>query len=469
MTAAAPPPARGWAALKGRAGEFMRRGVVRSIGVLVGGTATAHAITALAMPVSTRLFTPADFSAAAAFSSIVGILSVAACLRFDMAIALPEDDVEAADLLALSALCALGAAALAAFALVVLPDGAIALLRQPRLTPWLWLVPVGVLIGGLYLALQMWFARRRDFAGIARSRIAQSASAAAGQIGLGAAGFAPLGLIVGQLLNYGAGSLWLGLATLVRERAVLARVSVAGMIRAVSTHRRFPLYSTWEALANAASIQAPILLIAALASGPEAGYLTLAIFLMQTPMALLGNAIGQVYVSGASEAHREGRLGDYTRTSLDGLARASAAPMAFLAVASPVGFEWVFGSGWGRAGVLVSWMAPWFFLQFLATPVSSGLHVAGRQRAAMILQVAGLALRVGAVVAAERWYHAAIAEAYALSGVVFYALYLAVILAATGLPMSTIGRLLRVAAPFALVGASAGAIGAFILSRLASP
>ena len=85
-------------------GERIRRaGVLNSIGILVSGTAAAHAITALAMPVVTRLFTPADFAAAAAFSSLVGILVVAVCLRFEVAIPLPEDDAEAANLLALSA------------------------------------------------------------------------------------------------------------------------------------------------------------------------------------------------------------------------------------------------------------------------------------------------------------------------------------------------------------------------------
>ena len=70
-----------------------RAGMMRSIGVLISGTALAHAITAAAMPVATRLFTPQDFAAASTFSSLVGILVVAACLRYELAVPLPDDNV----------------------------------------------------------------------------------------------------------------------------------------------------------------------------------------------------------------------------------------------------------------------------------------------------------------------------------------------------------------------------------------
>lgn len=415
-----------------RVTAFVNDGFVRATGLLVGGTAVAHGLTALVMPLSTRLFTPQDFAAAAAFSSLAAILTVAACLRFDMAIPLPEDDEEAASLLGLSALFCAVAALITAVVVAFAPRALLERLGQPALLPHLWLLPIAVLIGGLYLALQMWSVRRRSFGAIARSRIIQSASAAAGQLSLGAIGAAPLGLIVGQALNYGAGSLTLGLGVLFKEWRLLARVTPRSMISAFFRHQRFPRYSVGEALANAASIQLPILFIAALAVGPEAGYLTLAIFLLQAPMALIGNAVGQVYLSGAPEQHRAGALTAYTLATIRRLARLAAAPLAFMAVLSPAVFEWVFGAGWSRAGVLVAWMAPWFFLQFIASPTSSVLHVLGRQSWAMVLQVLGLVLRIGAVLAAVATGGTLISEAYAISGLVFYGLYMAAVLVTIG-------------------------------------
>lgn len=424
------PPAR--ARLADLWSRLRQGGVLRSIGVLVGGSAAAHGVTAAIMPISTRLYTPTDFAAASVFASLVGIIVAAACLRFDVAIALPADDEEAANLLGLSALSSVGVAALAALALAVLPPSTLALLGQPAVLPLLWLLPPTLLIGGLYLALQTWYVRSRQFGPIARSRLGQSVAAAGGQIGLGLAGQAPLGLIVGQMLNYGAGSLTLGAGALWRQRWILSRISWRGMGRAFVTHRRFPQFSVWEALANAASIHAPLLLIAALAEGPEAGYLTLAIFLLQAPMALVGNAVGQVYLSGAPDAHRRGDLASYTRRMAAGLFKTAAVPIALIAIVSPFAFEMVFGEGWGRAGVLVAWMAPWFLLQFVTSPVSTALHVVGAQRTAMLLQVGGLCLRCGAVLIGELWMPRLMSELYAVSGAFLYAAYLVTIMVVVG-------------------------------------
>ena len=64
-------------------------GFRHSVGVLVSGGVLAHGITALALIVITRLYTPADFSVLAVYGSLLTIISVLACLRFEVAIPLP--------------------------------------------------------------------------------------------------------------------------------------------------------------------------------------------------------------------------------------------------------------------------------------------------------------------------------------------------------------------------------------------
>lgn len=424
--------------IRARLGVIGRSPQIRSIGVLVSGTAVAHGITALAMPISTRLYSPTDFAAASVFSSLVGILVVASCLRFEMAIPLPADDDEAVNLLALSVGSVVATSALVAITLHLLSPEALASLGQPGLVPYLWLLPFALVIGGLNLALQMWFVRRRGFGPIARSRVVQSAGAAGGQLGLGVAGFAPLGLLVGQMLNYGAGAVTLGVGLLMKERAVLSRVSLRGMVRAGRAHHRFPRYSIWEALANSAAIHLPILLIAALAAGPEAGFLALAIFLLQAPMALIGTSVGQVYLSGAPEAMRNGRLAEFTRDMMGRLIQLATGPLLFAAIVSPTAFGLVFGHQWERSGVLVAWMAPWFLMQFISSPVSTVLNVTGRQVTALMLQVSGLVLRVGAVLAASVIKPTMVVEAYAVSGFVFYFAYVVVSARAAGIHPSAL-------------------------------
>lgn len=414
--------------LRDRWAVLARNRLVRSVGVLVGGTAFAHAITAATLPIVTRLYTPADFSVLAVFASVLSIVSVAACLRFDVAIPIPEHDGEAVNLLALALSCTTVVALAIAIALLVAPASVIAAFKQPGLAPWLWLLPFGVLLSGGYSALQMWFVRKKEFGSIARSRVTQSAAASATQVSMGSLHWAPVGLILGQMLNTGAGCIALGYRLVARERDTLRLVSTARMRSAFAAYDRFPKYSTFEALSNSASIQLPIILIAALAIGPEAGYLVLAMSAMQAPMGLIGTAVSQVYLSRAPEEHRAGRLNSFTASVFGALIKSGVGPLILVGLVAPDLFGFVFGTPWRRAGVLVAWMTPWFIMQFLSVPVSMALHVTGRQRAALALQMFGLALRVGAVLAAAALAANLISEAYALSGFVFYFIYLAIVL-----------------------------------------
>lgn len=437
--------------------------IVRSAGILVGGTAAGHLITVGVMPLTTRLFSPHEFGIAATFASLVGMVVAASCLRFDMAIALPDNDVEAINVLAVSIASALAVAVGVATVLALLPPGTIELFGQPELAPLLGLAPVAIAMGGSYLALQMWFVRRSNFRAIAHSRVIQSASAATGQLTLGGLGVGPLGLIVGQILNTGGGSITLGALLVRRHRALLSSVTSLRMRAVFRKYDKFPRYSVGEALANAASIHLPILVIAALSQSSEIGYLSLGIFLLQAPMALVGNSVGQAYLAEAPDAHRAGRLGDLTARIARGLCRTVAVPMAATAVLAPIVFGTVFGAPWSRSGVLVAWMAPWFALQFITSPISTALHVDGRQRVAMLLQFLGLLLRLGAVAAAAYGSLGGVSEAYAISGAGFYLVYLLVMLRLMGVSHAKVARLLAELVALGACGALIGFFARFLL------
>lgn len=410
----------------------MQNSFIRSVSVLVGGTAFAQAINILILPVLTRLYTPADFTVLAVYAGLLGIVAVVACLRFDIAIPLPERDADGVNLLALALLLAFVVSSLIAIPCLLVPKWLAGILRQPALEAYLWILPVGVFLMSAYSALQFWVTRQKKFSLIARTRMTQSLGGAGAQLAFGWAGLTPLGLIVGQTISNGAGALGLGWRTWRNSRPLLAHVSKAEMRRLLRVYDRFPKYSSLESFANNAAIQVPILIIAAAALGPEAGYLALAMRVMQAPMGLIGGAIGQVYLSRAPEEHRSGQLGIFTANILGGLLKAGVGPLAFAGIVAPVVFSLVFGESWGRAGDLVAWMTPWFIFQFLASPVSMALHVANYQKQAFLLQLFGLVFRVGFVFAAIHLYRAGVAEVYAVTGCVFYFIYLVVVLKVVG-------------------------------------
>lgn len=438
----------------------------RSVFVLVGGTTFGHIIAALALPVATRLYSPADFSVLAVFASVVSIVSVAACLRFDIAVPVAGTDEEAANLLVLALALASLIALVFGIAVANIPRKLLDRLGLAAISPYLWLLPLGILLAAAYSALQGWLVRRSSFGLIARSRVGQSAAMAGGQIGFGAAGVAPLGLLVGHTLNTVVGCVILGYRVFANETRPLGNISRKSLRATFQAFNRFPKYSTFEALCNSAAMQLPIVMIAALATGPEAGYLTLAMSVMQAPMALIGTAIGQVYLSRAPDEYRNGNLAQFTADTLGGLSKLGIGPLVFAAVVAPDGFAIAFGESWRRAGEMLAWMTPWFIAQFLSSPLSMAVHVTNHQRVALVLQLFGLLVRILAVWGASYWGSQFLVESYALSGLLFYSVYFAAVLVVSRVRLASLLEASATAILPCLGWIAAGA-GILLIARVA--
>lgn len=406
-----------------------RASFARSVGVLAGGTAAAQAIGILVLPVVTRLYTPADFSVLAVYSAILGIAAGVACLRLDIAIPLPERDEDAANLLAVAMLSCTAAALLAAVMVWWFPDQIVGAVGQPGLRPFLWMIPLGIWLASAYSAVQFWATRKKRFTAIAKTRIRQTAGSTSAQLAGGVWGsFGALGLLLGQLIGSGAGVIGLGRTAWRDDREALRGIAWTEMRRIFRNYDRFPKYSTFEALANNGAIQLPVIIIAAVALGPEAGYLFLAMRAMAIPIGLVGGAVSQVYLSRAPEEMRAGQLASFTLQAIAGLVRTGIGPLLFAGMVSPVAFPLIFGADWQRAGEMVAWITPWMIIQFLVSPISLALHIANRQGTALVLQLIGLLIRIGAVLMAVYVSKKNIVEAYSISGLVFYLIYLFAVL-----------------------------------------
>jgi len=409
--------------------RFPTGSFARNVGVLTGGTAFAQGLAVLALPLLTRLYSPEDFGLLAVYVAIIGIASVVSCLRYNIAIPLPEDDTDGMALLAIALIAATTVSLLLAVPVVLVPAKTSALLGQPGLAPYLWMVPLGVFLASVYNALQYWASRKKRFALVTRTRISRAVGGIGTQAAMGATAASPFGLIFGHMLYGGLGVLGLARDLWKRDRQVLSGLTGQRIIAQSAAYRRFPLWSVPEALFNTAGVQVPVILIAAAAAGPEAGFLMLAMRVMGLPMGLVGSSVSQVFVAEAPSRLRDGTLAEFTRFTMWTLFRTGAPLLMAVGVVSPLLFPLVFGAEWARAGWLVAWMTPWFVLQFVASPVSMVLHVTGRVALAMGLQAFGLILRVGPVVAIAGVSPSGLSEMYAISGAVFYGIYLALIYA----------------------------------------
>ena len=423
---------------------------VRSVSVLAGATAIGQAVMLLALPFLTRLYTPEEFGLQGIIIALLGILGSVASFRYQVAIPLPKTDIMAVNLMAVAFIAVMFTTMMTVIAIVFLGEHFAMAIETPEVLNYLWFLPAGMLVIGIYNVLLFWSTRKKAFKRIARTRIEQAIGGAGTQLGMGVAGFGAGGLLTGQLISQGAGFLGLGRRVIKKDGHLFKKISVKRMVIAAIAYQRYPKFSTFEALFNSAASQLPLLIIVGFVGSVELGLLMLAMRIMQAPMSLVGAAVSQVYYTHAVEAHRQDELAGLTAKVMGGLAKTGVGPLLFAGAVAPDLFGLIFGEAWQRAGVLLAWMTPWFALQFLSSPVSMALHVTSQQRLALGLQIFGLVLRVTTVAVAGVLMLDGVSELYAVSGAVFYLIYLIVVSIVVGISALDLFRQFWASLPFIL-------------------
>ncbi|WDE16076.1 oligosaccharide flippase family protein [Acinetobacter schindleri] len=404
-------------------------GFLKAISVLVGGTVFAQGLAILALPILTRIYSPSDFSLFAVYTSLIMVLSVASCLRFEIAIPIPEEKSEAVNLVVLSFLSNLLISILLFIIIAFFHHQIIQLLGQSKFSELIWLVPVGVFFLGVYNTFQYWATRQKQFKTIAKTRITQSVFGVITQISLGTLGFFSFGLIAGQIVKVSAGIRRLVENFLYDSAEILKKISFFSLKKTFIKNEKFPKFSTLEALANTAGVQLPIIFIASKVGGGEAGHLMLAMQVMAIPIAFIGSAVAQVYLANAPEELKKGKLKDFTIRCLCSLLKIGVVPLILLSILSPYIFPIIFGPEWRRSGEMMVWMIPWFCFQVLVSPISMSLNILDQQKTALLLQIIGLIIRCfGLYTLFYLSITSKLFEYYAISGGVFYFIYLCVVI-----------------------------------------
>lgn len=408
--------------------KILKNPFVRRVSVLVGGTALGQLIAILALPILTRLYGPEAFSVLAVYTSILSLITVIACLRLEIAIPLPKSDRMAAALCVLAITSVIFFTLLTTVFIAIFPD-IFNTLTDNKISHFLWLLPIGVLAIGLYNTLQYWSIRRKKFHLIAKTRITQSLSGTIIKLIVGIINSSwTAGLIIGQVISQGTGFISLSRSLLKNDWQLFKKIKPAYLKATLKKHKNFPKYSTLEAFANVGGIQIPIILIAYYSADAEAGYLMVAMQLLSAPMSLIGNSVAQVYLSEGAERHHRGELRRFTIKTIINLTKIAFIPLFLIALLAPFLMPYFLGKDWQRTGYFISWMVPWFFMQFISSPISMSLHITGNQKTAFLLQLFGFILRVGFVFLAAIFINEFIGESYAVSGLLFYTLYLSTIL-----------------------------------------
>lgn len=362
----------------------------RDIAWLASGNAMAQAIGVVAMPVLTRLYSPADFALQNLFLQGMGFAVVLLTWRYEYFVQLPKEDVDAARLLVLVLGLGTVGCAVATPLLWLYQDILANWMGVPALKTWLVFIPVTAALISFSIAIQHFTQRRGQYRHSSLSELANKGS----YVGTALAGYwilpAPAGLIMSTAAGAIGKIIWLsrqwkhGSGTERRRPHFFRRLDakrLESMRRIANTYFHLSGSMVVSHLLLSCTAIIPSLFIARVYGNESLGQFALVASTIYLPSGLIGSAIGQVYYQRAAERWSAGKnSSDLWRATAKRLIFVGVPIYAILALISPWGYPFLFGVLWADAGRYASLMAIGAFFSFVTSPLDRGCLVVGAWR-----------------------------------------------------------------------------------------
>jgi O-antigen/teichoic acid export membrane protein len=364
------------------------------ITVLTGSVA-AQIMPLLMAPFITRICTPKDMGAFGVWFGLIAVASIVATLRLEAAMILDHDTEEQstcfsvvayfATLLALAiTLCGLLARALG--------------LPIASHMSWFGLMSIGI---GTWLTAYMqttlaYAASCNAFAPAAKARVVAAGTIAVAQAALLLLGLGANALLAGQIIGLAAG-LVAATYLLSPPRPRLTALPIESQWNYLRKHKAFWRFALPANLLNVLCAQLPLLFISARHGVLAAGLFALTLRVLAAPVSLLAASVLEVFKRhSVLEFQTVGNCKECYLSTFRILLLLGIGPALIMFFFAPALFAFVFGESWRAAGDIARILAPLYFLNFIASPLSYVFYVTGKQKADLVWQIARSILIMGA-------------------------------------------------------------------------
>lgn len=368
---------------------------------LTTGNVFAQVLAVAAMPVLTRLFAPGAFGIAALFVSIVTVLSILSCLRYELSIVLAETDEDAANLLGLSICAVLMITAITGVIVVIGGDKISEFVKVPEFKKYLWVLPLSVLINGFFIAFSYWNTRFKVFGRISFARGIMSATEQGSKLVSGFLGFVGAGILIGgYVLGRTVSTGVLGRYIWKHDRTLIKKsLRWSKIFEGMKRYKKFPIFTSWAIIFNNVSFQLPVWVLTVFFMPSVVGFYSVGDKVLRLPVFMIGLAISQVFLQKASEIRNSGE--ELSRT-VEGLFKRlvalSSVFFVFLMLNGKDVFVLIFGSRWAEAGVFIQILSLSIFFSFITSPLSILFSVLERQGSSLVFNIVYFAISIVSLV-----------------------------------------------------------------------
>ena len=377
--------------------QLLQSRFVKDSLILFSGNVINQIILLSTYPIISRLFLPSDFGTYEQVHAIFSFLVILASLRYESAIIISKSDQEAKNLLVL---CLSTVVLLVVFVWVCIGAGGdfIAdLFSNPKLTRFLYFLPIFLLLAGWQQVLYNWEIRKKCFSRANTSNIFKSSSNSIIRVLVGFTQLSTLGLFLARGISHFL-ALWVLLKNEWKEiiQAIKQRVvSTHRVISAAKTFKDFPLYMSWGVIFNRMSMAIIPLVISYLYGVKFLGYYAMANTALNIPIVMVKNAIRTIYLQRASEIvrNRKNLHNDLKKISKV-LSISGILPLLLIMLYGRTIFTFVLGDIWQMTGEIAIIISPWIFITLIAAPYTAVIPVIGLQRYYVIYQFILLSTRI---------------------------------------------------------------------------
>ena len=374
---------------------------VSNVVTLSTGTIIAQAIGILTAPILTRLFAPEAFGVLGFFIAISGIVGGIACLRYDLAIMLPRQDINALNLFAGSILSTAFISLMCVVLIGIAEQHLLNIFNIEQSNEFIWLIPPMVFAIGTFSAGNYWYSRTKHFRRLAIIRVLNSFAANSLKLAMGFAGAVGGGILVlatfiGQLISNVTLyiKIWNSDGQLFKNH-----FEFRGILSLFKRYRRFPQYEIWSGILVDLSLKLPVFTIAYFFPPKQLGYFVFVQTIVRAPFNLIGESISKVFFQkAASIKDNIAELSKWVENVFYFLTSFFMLPALVVSIIGNDIFNLFFGSNWKQAGVYAQILIFSILVEFVTAPLSSLFNVLEKQQEALWFNIFMMSIRFAALV-----------------------------------------------------------------------
>jgi O-antigen/teichoic acid export membrane protein len=296
---------------------FGQSNFFKNTAILVMGTSIAQAIPIFLQPILRRVYSPEVFGAFAVYFSMIGILTVIANFRYELAIGLPKSDEDGANVFFLTLFLNFFFNIFLFLIILFFRNNIAYLFKFPdKFSGFLFLLPLSTFLFCSFQSMNYWLIRKKAFRSLSVNKISRRGAEGVVQVVFGLFRN-PSGLFWADAV----GSLSNNISGISQLRKTDFRYQYFSKEKALVLMRRYihyPKFNLLPALIGTLAMQFPVFIINRLFTKTELGFFDLTQQAILAPFALISVAVSQVLLQVVTEKKhkREKIYHDFIKLSL---------------------------------------------------------------------------------------------------------------------------------------------------------